>query len=178
MPESDSPRSANMRLHLRVLALFLIAALFSTFAPSARAQIGGPNGVKKAPEAAKPAPPSSVTRKYEKDGVAVEFTLTTPPGAKGGLTAGADALASFRVTDTRTGQPLTGLHPNAWVSAVKADRPSLNEAECKDRIRAFMGGLLSVRADIDLNGFLAVTLNHDKTVSFINPQVSFKITKL
>ncbi|HEX6184508.1 MAG TPA: hypothetical protein VFZ44_11550 [Pyrinomonadaceae bacterium] len=175
MPESASPRSANTHLHLRVLALFLFVA---TVAPVALAQIGGPHGVKKAPEAAKPAPPSSVTRKYEKDGIAVEFTLTTPPGAKGGLVAGADALASFRVTDTRTGQPLTGLHPNAWVSAVKADRSSLNEAECKDRIRAFMGGLLSVRPDIDLNGFLAVTLNHDKTVSFINPQVSFKITKL
>ena len=175
MPETDTPRSVSSRLLLRALALFLTVL---AAAPSAHAQIGGPNGVKKAPEAAKPAPPSSITRKYEKDGVAIEFSLTTPPGAKGGLTAGADAVASFRVTDTRTGQPLTGLHPNAWVSAVKADRAALNEAECKDRIRAFMGGLLSVRADIDLNGFLAVTLNHDSTVSFINPQVSFQITKL
>jgi YVTN family beta-propeller protein len=41
-----------------------------------------------------------------------------------------------------------------------------------------MGGLLSVRPDIDLNGFLAVTLNHDSTISFINPQVAFNITKL
>jgi YVTN family beta-propeller protein len=41
-----------------------------------------------------------------------------------------------------------------------------------------MGGLLSVRADIDLNGFLAVTLNHDSTISFINPQVALNITKL
>lgn len=174
MPEPVSPRSVSTRPVLRVLAFFLFGA---ATALAAHAQIGGPNGVKSA-AAAKPAPPSSITRKYEKDGVAVEFSLATPPDAKGGLTAGADAVASFRVTDTRTGQPLAGLHPNAWVSAVKADRAAPNEAECKDRIRALMGGLLSVRADIDLNGFLAVTLNHDNTISFINPQVAFQITKL
>ena len=41
-----------------------------------------------------------------------------------------------------------------------------------------MGGLLSVRPDIDLNSYSLVTLNHDKTITFINPQVSFNITKL
>ena len=41
-----------------------------------------------------------------------------------------------------------------------------------------MGGLLSVRAEIDLNKYLVLTLNHDKTVTFINPQISFNITKL
>ena len=41
-----------------------------------------------------------------------------------------------------------------------------------------MGGLLSVRADIDLNSYVLLTLNHDNTITFINPQVSFNITKL
>jgi YVTN family beta-propeller protein len=172
MPESVRPRSASPRLH--AVALFLT---FAASATHAHAQIGGPHGVKAA-GAPKPAPPSSVTRKYEKEGVGVEFSLASAPGAGGGLVAGSDAVVSFRVTDTRTGQPLSGLHPNAWVSGVKAGRAAANEAECKDRIRTFMGGLLSVRPDIDLNGFLAVTLNHDSTVSFINPQVAFNITKL
>jgi YVTN family beta-propeller protein len=41
-----------------------------------------------------------------------------------------------------------------------------------------MGGLLSARADIDLNSYLLFTLNHDNTVSVINPQISFSKTKL
>ncbi len=94
-----------------------------------------------------------------------------------GLAAGADAVASFRLVDQRTGQPITGLHPNAWFSA-RAAAHVPNEAECKDKIRTFMAGSLSARADIDLNGYMLLTLNHDNTITFINPQLSFNITKL
>lgn len=159
-------------------------------APSALAQIGGPNTTPTPPpaqqqqvaaKAAVPttAPaPSSITRRYEKEGTAVEFSLTSLPGGGRGLVAGSDALVSFSVTDKRTGQPLAGLHPNAWVSSLKAGQPVPGEAECKDKIRTFMGGLLSARAEIDLNSYLVLTLNHDNTISFINPQVAFQITKL
>ena len=41
-----------------------------------------------------------------------------------------------------------------------------------------MGGLLSVRPDVDLNSYVMLTLNHDNTITFINPQVAFSITKL
>ncbi len=155
-------------------AAFLCLAAFVF----AGAQIGGPGGVRKtAGNEAKPAP-ASFTRRFEKEGVAVEFTLKTPPGAQGGLLSGADAVATFNITDRRTGQPLAGLHPNAWMSALKPDQQLHSDAECKDKIRGFMGGLLSTRAEIDLNSYLALTLNHDNTITFINPQVSFNITKM
>lgn len=175
MPDVLNPRSASPRLQFRALAFLLLNAAASL---CALAQIGGPGEVKKVAAPAPTPPPSSLSRRYEKEGVAVDFSLASAPGAKGGLTAGSDAVVTFRVTDARTGQPLTGLHPNAWFSSLKPGPPSPNEAECKDKIRTFMGGLLSVRADIDLNSYLAVTLNHDNTVSFINPQVAFQITKL
>lgn len=175
MSDELAPRSVSPRPQLRALALLFFNLAASL---SALAQIGGPADVKKAAGVTATPPPTSLARRYEKEGVAVEFSLQSAPGAKGGLTAGSDAVATFRVTDTRTGQPLSGLHPNAWFSSLKSGPPSPNEAECKDKIRAFMGGLLSVRADIDLNGYLAVTLNHDNTVSFINPQIAFQITKL
>jgi YVTN family beta-propeller protein len=41
-----------------------------------------------------------------------------------------------------------------------------------------MGGVLSRRAEVDLNSYLAVTLNHDDTITFINPLISFSKTKL
>src|ERR1051325_2063377 len=124
--------------------------------------------------------PSSISQRYEKEGIAVEFSIKSLAGQDGkdpGLVAGADATISFRLTDKQTGQPVTGLHPNAWISSRTAQHAP-NEAECKDKIRTYTGGLLSARADIDLNSYMMVTLNHDNTITFINPQVSFNITKL
>ena len=125
-------------------------------------------------------PRSVFSQSFEKEGISVLFSLEALPGPNGenlGLVAGADALVSFRVTDKRTGQPVTGLRPRAWISARNVEHAP-NESECKDKIRTFMGGLLSARPEIDLNNYSMVTLNHDSTITFINPQVSFNITKL
>ncbi len=169
-------------IRLTLPALMLSFAVVCT----AQAQVVGPqqrtvrtgNKAKNANAGAKA--PAAVTQRFEKDGVVVNYSIQTRPSEKGkveGLVAGADAVVTFRVNDARTGQPITGLHPNAWINARRAEQPP-NEAECKDRIRTFMGGLLSARADIDLNTYLMFTLNHDNTVSVINPQISFSKTKL
>jgi YVTN family beta-propeller protein len=124
--------------------------------------------------------PSSATEKFEKEGIRVEFSLQATPDREGnssGLVSGSDALATFRVTYASTGQPVTGLHPAAWISANRNGRAP-DETECKDTIRTFLGGFLSVRPEIDLNGYTMLTLNHDNTITFINPQISSKITKL
>lgn len=141
--------------------------------PGARASVGKAN-------AARSKPPVSFAQKYEKEGVAVDLLIQSLPdemGRNNGLIHEADAIATFRLTDVRTGQPLTGLHPAAWFNSNQSGRAP-NEAECKDKIRTFSGGLLSSRADVDLNNYLMLTLNHDHTVTFINPQVSFSKTKL
>ena len=151
---------------------------------TASAQIGGPKDIKGEAkevksEASAPAP-NSVSQRFEKEGIVVDFSMKATADAAGkqqGLVAGADAVVEFSIKDKRTGQPITGLHPNGWISARSSERAP-NEAECRDRIRTFLGGLLSVRADIDLNSYVLLTLNHDNTITFINPQVSFNITKL
>ncbi|MCA1592994.1 MAG: hypothetical protein LC754_10165 [Acidobacteria bacterium] len=123
---------------------------------------------------------SSFAQSFEKQGVRVDFKIISTPDAEGrdsGLAAGADAVATFRVTDARTGQPIRGLRPNAWINAGTGEQAP-NEAECKDTIRGFAGGLLSVRPTIDLNSYMMLTLNHDNTITFINPLISFSITKL
>ena len=166
----------------RPLAAALLC-LLTAFASSA--QIGGPittraDAENKKVGSAKTKAPASVTQRFEKEGIAVDFSITATPDEQGksdGLVAGADAVATFRLTDVRTGQPLTGLHPNAWISARKSSHAP-NEAECKDKIGTFMGGLLSSRPDIDLNSYLILTINHDNTISVINPQLAFSITKL
>ena len=162
------------------LALLLLALP----AAAANAQIVGPKEIKAKPAAEKAAPaakpPGTVSQQFEKEGIKIDFALKSLPGEDGadpGLVAGSNARATFRVTDARTGQPVTGLRPNAWVSA-RASEQAPGEEECRDKIRTFMGGLLSVRADIDLTSYLLLTINHDDTISVINPQVAFSKTKL
>lgn len=170
-------RSPNAQKRVAKLAAGVLLLVAST----TQAQIGGPHTTTRA--AAKKAPakaPASVSQRYEKQGIAVDFSLTATPGEKGhntGLVAGSDATVTFRLSDARTGAPVTGMHPNSWISS-SAFNHAPNEAECKDRIKKLGGGLLSARAEIDLNSYVVLTINHDNTISFINPLVSFSKTKL
>lgn len=120
------------------------------------------------------------TQRFEKEGISVDFSIKPADTSKSQdekLLAGADAVVTFRVTDSHTGQPVRGLRPNAWISA-RAFEHLPNDAECKDKIATFMGGMLSVRPDVNLNAYYLLTLNHDNTITFINPQISFSSTKL
>jgi YVTN family beta-propeller protein len=159
----------------------LAASVLLLAASTAHAQIGGPHDAARA--AAKKAPvkaPASVSQRFEREGVAVDFSLTASPDAQGqnpGLVAGSDATVTFRLSDARTGAPVTGLHPTGWISSSTSPHAP-NEAQCKDRIKTLAGGLLSTRAEIDLNSYVVLTINHDNTISFINPLVSFSKTKL
>jgi YVTN family beta-propeller protein len=167
-----------MRSHRRI-ALTILSLLLA--ASAAGAQIGGPKEIKQpAGRDAGAKAPHSFSSHFEKEGINIEFSIEAVKDESGrspGLVAGADAVVSFRVKDKRTGEPVTGLHPSAWINARSSDYLP-GEAECRDKIKTLMGGLLSVRADIDLNSYLMLTLNHDSTITFINPQVAFNITKL
>ncbi len=168
-------RKQKFQATLQVLLVCLLTPLIVT------AQIGGPVKTAAAKsKSATPKPPASVSQRFEQEGIAVDFSITAIEDERGksnGLVAGANAVATFRLTDARTGQPVTGLHPNAWISAQASGRVP-NAAECKDKVTTFMGGLLSARPDIDLNSYLILTINHDDTISIINPQLSFNLTKL
>src|SRR5581483_1586727 len=128
----------------------------------------------------KPSPTGiNPSQKFEKEGIRIDFSIT-PLGAGGKdaqLMAGADAQVTFRITDAHTAQPVSGLRPRAWISA-RAYAHAPNEAECRDKIGTFLGGFLAARPEVNLNAYFLVTLNHDNTVTFINPQISFSATKL
>lgn len=122
----------------------------------------------------------NMPQKFTKEGIAIEFSIKpveTDKSKDQRLLAGVDALVTFRVTDVHTGQPVSGLRPNAWISS-RAYNHAPNEAECRDKISTFVGGFLAARPDTNLNAYYVLTLNHDNTITFINPQVSFSTTKL
>ncbi len=110
----------------------------------------------------------------------VEFTLSsfgTGGNQSTAVIAGTDAVATFSLRDPQTGQPLTGLHPKAWM-ALRRSEMVAGETACADKVKSFMSGNLSARADVDLNSSLLFVLNGDKTISVINPQIAMSRTKL
>ena len=161
-------------------AALLQALILSACAAFVGAQTVKPDIKARAAAGGKPVGARPAPQRFEREGVRVEFSveaLAAEKGKSGTLAAGTDAVATFRLTDAASGQPLTGLRPNAWLSSRQPERAP-SEGECKDKIRSFMGGLLSVRPDLDLNSYFVLTLNHDNTVSVINPHVAFSRTKL
>jgi YVTN family beta-propeller protein len=173
---------------LRVVAMFAVPALivsaqsgqqsdkpFYRTKPPATAKPDTEKPDTAKTDTAKTKPPSSISQKIEKEGISLNFSFQS--AGREGIVEGTDAVVSFQLTDARTGQPLTGIRPLGWINSRSSERVP-TDGECKDTIRSFLGGLLSVRPDIDLNGYQMLTLNHDKTISVINPQVSFSITKL
>lgn len=122
---------------------------------------------------------TAFAERVEKQGVAIDFSLI-PLSAQSSVNkpvAGSDAMATFRITDARTEQPISGMRPRAWFSARHSEMVA-KETECTDKIRSLASGNLAKRADIDLNSYHVLTLNHDKTITVINPLVAFNTTKL
>ncbi|MCA9470093.1 MAG: YncE family protein [Nitrospira sp.] len=111
--------------------------------------------------------------------VSIDFFLSSLEGQpqKSEFVAGDQARVAFRITDTKTGNPLTGLHPRAWLSARHSEQVA-RELSCSSKVKNFLRGQLSVQADVDMNSYDLWVLNHDRTISVINPQIAFNITKL
>ena len=113
---------------------------------------------------------SARAQPVEVAGVAVEVSVAP-------LDGGPQSRIAFRVTDARSGQPLVGLHPLAWMT--RAARPEApDDAACRDRVKGLLEGRLAGRAEADLNRFLLLALNGDASISFIDPQVAFSRTRL
>jgi YVTN family beta-propeller protein len=85
--------------------------------------------------------------------------------------------AIFTFNDKQSGKPIPQLHPKAWLSLRRSEQVA-TETSCEAKVRSFSSGQLATRADVDLNSYFLLTLNQDKTVAFINPQVAWSSSKL
>ncbi|MCE9670189.1 hypothetical protein LY474_20535 [Myxococcus stipitatus] len=161
----------RQRLLLAVLGV-ISAGVLATVAwrPSPRAR----------PEA--PPPPAPITAspvRVEREGVSVSFDLSLNPRQRE-ATRGAplQGTARFVLTDAKTGAPLQGRRTLGWMSLRAPGEAAMDDAACKTRVKTYLGGLLSARAEVDLNSYWFLTLNHDQSISVINPQIAFDRTKL
>lgn len=87
------------------------------------------------------------------------------------------AQAAITLTDAASGRTIEGARPAAWMLARRSEAVA-SERSCDDKAAALVAGSLGARADVDLNGYRLVTLNHDDTLAFINPHVGLQNSKL
>ena len=119
------------------------------------------------------------SQKFVKDGVEIEFTIEPPSSAsnKAVLMAGQDAVFRFRIRDTATKTPLSGIRPAAW--ATQRERPGPpGPDQCRAKVESFMQGSLRSRPDVDLNAYYLLALNEEASISVIDPLLGFGGSKL
>ena len=83
---------------------------------------------------------------------------------------------SFKISDTATGNPLSGLRPAAWIDQREARQTT--GKDCREKIQAFLQGSLSARPTIDLNSYYLLAMNREPTISVIDPLIGYGTTKL
>jgi YVTN family beta-propeller protein len=112
-------------------------------------------------------------QKLERDGVSVALEVK-PLAEDGVLREGGFADVRFRVTDSASGQPLSGVAPGAWLDpeTVAADQAQGRERSCKSRVGVFLKSSIGARPLLDLNSFFLLVMNRDASVMVIDPSVS------
>ncbi len=121
----------------------------------------------------------SKPQKIVKDGVEIEFTIDSPSTASkiDGVMAGTDAIFRFKIRDTATKTPLSGIKPAAWVSQRERRGPP-GPDQCRAKVESFLQGSLRARPDVDLNAYYLLALNDEASISVIDPLLGFGGSKL
>jgi YVTN family beta-propeller protein len=159
---SSHPHNRNLGLAAGLTAALVLAG-------TAWAGEGSP--------AAKPAPAAAVTQKVVQGGIAVELSIE-PVEGQAPLMEGQDARVTIKVSDTASGNPLTGLYPGAWVDKLAAKPGAEPAADCKKKVEAFIGGSILSRPAMDLNVYYVLALNEDATISVVDPLFGYGSSKL
>ncbi|HYO62469.1 MAG TPA: cytochrome D1 domain-containing protein [Pyrinomonadaceae bacterium] len=161
---------------LILLMLFgVVGALTSAFGQQAPAQTPAAQTTAAAP-AASPTPVTVAPQQITREGIAVEFQVEPVVKSKG-LMEAEDAHVRFKVTDTATKTPVTGLNLSAWM-ALREGVNAPEAAQCREKAQSFMQGSLRARPDVDLNAYYILALNTEPNISVIDPLLGFGGSKL
>lgn len=114
------------------------------------------------------------------EGLAIDFSvepLLARAGKSTDLMEGDDVTVRFKMTDSRTGTPLTNLHPSAWMD-LRAGGKTTEGKDCRQKIQSFLQSSLSSRPEIDLNIYYILALNQEANISVIDPLLGYGSSKL
>ncbi|MEM7349907.1 MAG: YncE family protein [Acidobacteriota bacterium] len=137
---------------------------------------GKPGWANSIPEVADLSEPDPYT--IVQEGISVRLEMEhVAPDAGPGLREEDDILFRFTIEDTATGLPLSGLFPAAWMDLIDSQRPA-DPRLCNERVEEFASGSILTRAELDLNVYYVLALNHDSTISVVDPLFGYGGTKL
>lgn len=114
----------------------------------------------------------------EQDGLRLQWAIESTNPADASLEAGNPLDITLTITDGAAGTAVPGLRPGGWLNRRRPGYSALAGEQCLERIRSYAGGPLGIQADVDINQFFVVSINADRSVSVINPTISFSRTKL
>lgn len=166
MKPKRPPAAAPPPRTLRTLSLFIMAALMSL-------PVLGEEGP--------PGDPAGESNRIVNEGIAIEFEMepAEPRGkADEGYQEGDLVRFRFRITDTNSDTPLSGVFPAAWMDRRSRGEREVGYEECRDKVEAFIGGSLFSPPELDLNVYYVLALNNDATISVVDPLFGFGTTKL
>lgn len=113
-----------------------------------------------------------------REGVAIELEIVpTDSNQAASLVEGQSSMVRFNITDTATGQPLSGLYPAAWMSLIRPGEEMTPE-NCVEKVEDYLSGSILTQAEMDLNVYYVLALNNDATVTVVDPLFGFGGTKL
>ncbi len=134
--------------------------------------------------AAQAAEPSTAVRDvFEQAGVKVISQLI-PLDTNGdedpaaALNAGSRARLRVTFSETATGSALRGVRPLGWFTHRRDGVSGPDTNRCVEQIRRYSSGGMDSLADVDLNQYFIYSLNGDRSITVLNPLVSFSRTKL
>ncbi len=105
----------------------------------------------------------------------IDFELQSVEG--GAVVAGRQARAILKITDSKSGLPVSGQPVAGWMM-LRRNSQVAAELSCKAKAKMFTQGRVTARADVDLNASKLLILNRDGTIGIANPKVDFTITQL
>jgi YVTN family beta-propeller protein len=150
-----------LRLFFVLLAFFLCSAV----PPAGAVEDAAKTGLTEA-NSEKDTPTAS--NRISREGLNIEF-LAGPAGSRadgvGELMEGTTAEVAFRITEEKTGKPVRGLYPVAYMDMAAGGA----ESQCKDRVGLYLQGLVGIRPLIDLNSYFVMVMNQDPTIAVIDP---------
>jgi YVTN family beta-propeller protein len=116
--------------------------------------------------------PPEAARRLVRDGVVIDFEARALDGRE--LMEGSLTELRFRLSDERSGAPVRGTRPAAWLDAganLHAQAAG-TQRQCVEKIGLYLKGAVGIRPLVDMNGYYLVVMNHDASLTVIDPMVS------
>ena len=110
-------------------------------------------------------PGSAFRRQVIDNGIAIEFSMQ--PVADVGtrpLREGDDVDVRFKLAYADGGAPLEGVFPTGWIQ-----RSGDQKRTCNEIVARILNAGLNARPDVNLNNYYVLALNHDATISVVDP---------